>query len=307
MTERFRPLLGSDNRVGDARIERVIGGFARRRASSAADTPGDLAHWDARFFGLEGTALFAQASAEMQRRVLQVCCEQLLWESWYIEQCGIAFCARMVLLAEEVAAREVYSMIGADEATHAHWISGWLPRNQNRPADPFNHFVAGLVENGDAQPLRYVLQIVLEGFGIRHYRSLADGCRHPALAQTLRTMMSDEGLHHAGGVATFDAERLDKDARAFALAATTGLVQMIRVGPQAVASALSAAIGGLDKRGATNLFDALGCETTIAPKLATLRELIAQPGMGWLVDELDRLRMFTPCTAEECAQVFAAG
>jgi len=306
MVEPFRALLEADRRSHDERLERVIEGFARRRAPLTAATSADTAHWEAGFFGLQRTPRFAEAGAKLRQRVLQACGEQLLWESWYIEQCGIAFCARMVLLAEDVPTRQVYSMIGSDEATHAHWISEWLHPGARRPPDPFNRFVAGLVESGEAQPLRHVLQIVLEGFGIRHYRSLAEGCRHAGLAQTLRVMMSDEGLHHAGGVATFDARRLGESGRAFALASTTGLLQMIRVGPQSVAAVLSATTGGLDKRDAKRLFAALGCEATSAPKLAALRELIAQPGMDWLVDELDRLRMFTPCTAAECAQVFAA-
>jgi hypothetical protein len=302
----LRPLLDPWERGSDERINRVVDAFALRRTPSVSGAARGNAHWDAAFYGLERVQRFSGADPAVQRQVLDACGEHLLWESYYIEQCGIAFCARMVLLAEDVPTRKLYSLIGGDEATHEHWLAGWLQHSSSRPPDPFNLFIAALVEGGEPQPLNYVLQIVLEGFGIQHYRSLAHGCREPALATTLRTMMSDEGTHHAGGVAAFDAGRLDRHGRTFALEATSRLLEMIRIGPQAVVAVLARTAGGLDGVRVEHLFDALGCEADSAAKLAALRKLIAQPGMDWLVQELERLRLFTPCSPVECARAFAS-
>lgn len=302
----LRSLLDPRKRESDERVNRVVDGFARRRAPSATDAACGNAHWDAAFYGLDRVPGFSGADPAIRRQVLDGCGEHLLWESYYIEQCGIAFCARMVLLAEDVPTRKLYSLIGADEATHEHWLAGWLQHSASRPPDPFNLFVAALVESGEPQPLSYVLQVVLEGFGIQHYRSLAQGCREPALTTTLRTMMSDEGTHHAGGVAAFDAGRLDRNGRTFALEATSRLLELIRIGPQAVVAVLARAAGGLDGIRVERLFHELDCEAGSAAKLAALRKLIAQPGMDWLVQELERLRLFTPCSPVECARAFAS-
>lgn len=300
--EGWRPLLDPPG-PADPREARVIEGFARRRALDPGDPGAGHAHWNARFFGLDRVKRFVRAGPADQQRVLDACGEGLLWESWYIEQCGIAFCAHMTLRAEDVATRTVYALIGADEATHAHWIWAWVAHSAQRPPDPFNRFIAALVETGEAQALRYLLQVVLEGFGIQHYRALAVGCREPALAQTLRTMMSDEGLHHAGGLATFHADQLSETARGFLRDAAAQLTQMIRIGPQAVVSSCVRVLGASDP---VALFEALDCEATSGAKLDALRALFEQPGMQWLTAELERLRLFVPCTPAECARVFLA-
>jgi hypothetical protein len=302
----LRPLLDPREREGDGRRNRVVDGFVRRRGLSVSNPASGHAHWDAAFYGLDRVQRFSTADPCAQGQVLEACGEQLLWESYYLEQCGIAFCARMVLLADDVPTRKLYSLIGADEAMHEHWVGGWLQRSASRPPDPFNRFIAALVESGEPQPLSYVLQIVLEGFGIQHYRCLAQGCREPALMAILRTMMSDEGAHHAGGVAAFDARRLDRRGHAFALEAGSRLLEMIRVGPQAVVAVLARAVGGLEGVHLERVFDELDAEAASAAKLATLKKLLAQPGMDWLVAELERLRLFTPCRPAECARAFTA-
>ena len=300
--EGWRALLAPPGGA-DPRAARVVDGFARRRALDPGSPGTGHAHWDARFFGLQALAPFKCAAPEIQQQVLDACGEGLLWESWYIEQGGIALCARMALHAEDLATRTVYALIGADEAIHAHWIWAWLARTSPRAPDSFNRFIAALVETGEPQALCYLLQIVLEGFGIQHYRILAEGCREPALAQTLRSMMADEGLHHAGGLALFHPERLSARARGLVLDAAAQLTQMIRIGPQAVVSNVMRITGASDP---AVLFEALNCEAASNTKLGVLRALFEQPGMQWLTTELERLRLFVPCSSAECAQVFVS-
>lgn len=260
--------------------------------------------WDADFWGLTHVARFRDVAPERQRTVLDACAESALAESWFIEKSGIAFCARMVLLAEGLEEQRVFALIGADEATHTSWLEPWLMPPAD--TDPFNRFIGGLVESGTAQPLAYLLQVVLEGFGIAHYAGLAAHCRDAALAGTLRRMAEDEALHHAGGLAAFRAERLTASERTFVAEGAYEFLRMMRSGPQAVAAALDRGIGmaGLDD--ATRVFDALAGETAGAAKLERLRRLMAQPGMEWLVNDLDRTGAFVPCTTVQSAQLYVA-
>lgn len=286
----------------DRDADRVAARMLRRRADAGAPT-GERPLWAAEFFGLHRVALFRDATAARQGAVLDACAAGVLAEAWFIEQCGIALCAKMVLLAESVAARQLFALVGADEATHAAWLEPWVRDADARP-DAFNRFIGDLVEGGGAQPLAYLLQTVLEGFGIAHYGGLGEHCRDAALAQTFARMARDEALHHAAGLAAFEAARLSAVEREFLADAAHAFMQMIRIGPQAVVAALDSEIGMAGN--AEAIFASLDTERTSAAKLVRLRALMTQPGMHWLVDDLADKGCFVPCSAAQCADVYRA-
>lgn len=290
---------------GDDRIEalrRVADRLVRRRRNVTAphaSTP----LWDASFFGVDRVARFRDAGALTRQAVLEGCATGLLAESWRIERCGVDYCARMTLAAEGDDERRMFALIGADEALHASWLAPWISANAPEP-DPFNRFIAGLVEAGNPQPLAYVLQVVLEGFGIVHYGALAVHCRNTGLAATFRRMTRDEALHHAGGLAAFRADRLTAVDRRFLEEAAYAFLQMIRCGPQGIVAALERNIGMRDQADVGSVFSALESQAATAAKLTRLRRLMAQPGMEWLVETLSHGGVFRPCSATDCAKIY---
>jgi hypothetical protein len=292
--------LRSQERAGALRRagERLL----RRRGASGSPSGGAL--WPARFYGLDRLPVFRDAPGERRADVLAVCDAGTLTESWFIERCGIAFCARMTLLAASLDEQRLFALIGADEAAHAAWLEPWLA-DRGRAADSFNRFIAGLVESGAAQPLSFLLQVVLEGFGIVHYQGLAAGCQDEALAAVLRRMARDEGMHHASGLAVFRAASLSAAERRFLLDGAHAFVQMIRSGPQAVVAALDRTLGTGGRAAVARTFEALDAGDATAAKLSRLRRLMQQPGTAWLVTELDERGAFAPCTPAECARVYA--
>lgn len=275
----------------------------RRRA-----LPGTPDHsappWPAAQFGLDAVALYTQADETQQREILDRCANSLLREAWLIERGGMEFCARMVLASEDTSQRALYSLIGADEAAHYAWLQPWLP--QLPASDPFNDFLDHCVRTAAPQSLAYLLQVVLEGFGIVHYAGLASGCRDAALAATLRRMAEDEALHHAAGLAVFDCRRLGAAERSFLLDASYTFLQMLRSGPQGVVAALDQSLGGIDAAALPGLFEALDSQRMGADKLARLRRLMSQPGMENLVDALAQRRAFEPAGAEEATQIYVS-
>jgi rubrerythrin len=280
-------------------VRRVAERLLRRHGAAAK--PGEGAPWGPAFFGLPGVAQFRAAGASAQRAVLDDCAAALLSESWFIERTGVLFCARMTLAADSEDERRLFALIGAEEATHATWLEPWI-RDPGAAADPFNRFIGGLVEAGAAQPLAYLLQIVLEGFGIAHYANLAAECRDAGLAALLKRMAQDEAVHHAAGLAAFRAARLGPAERRFLSEAAYAFLEMIRSGPQAVVAALGRHLD-IDAAAA---FAELDAQATTAAKLLQLRRLLAQPGMEWLVDELEAKGAFTPCSAAQCAALAQA-
>jgi hypothetical protein len=269
-------------------------------APSAPD--GESPPWGAGTFQLDRVRAFRAASASIQDAVLAACAHNLLAEAWCIEQRGIAYCSAMELQSESNAERELFTRIGADEIQHAAWLAPWLLRPPE--TDLFNRFIDGLLEAGTPQPLSFLLQVVLEGFGITHYQSLAAGCCDQALALTLRRLAIDEALHHAGGLLVFQPDRLTAAERRFIIDGACAFLQMIRVGPQAVVSALAQQVGVTSVRDLTGVFAALDSQSIASAKLARLHKLMAQPGMTWLVEALDAGGVFVPCTPAQCAKQF---
>jgi rubrerythrin len=292
--------------AGDARetaLRRAADRLARHRDAPSA-AAGTQPCWDAAFFGLDRVPRFRDAPEAARARVLALCGRGLLAEALHIERSGIDYCARMMLAAEGDDERRLFALIGADESQHAGWLADALP--DDPPVDAFNRFIAGIAAAGAPQPLAYLLQVVLEGFGIAHYDGLAAGCRDAGLAAIFRRLARDEALHHAGGLAAFSADRLTDADRRFLSESTYAFLQMIRCGPQAVVAAVDQAIGIGDAADAARVFAALQSEAGSAAKLARLKDLIAQPGMAWLVGSLDAGGAFAPCTAAECAQIYAS-
>ena len=206
----------------------------------------------------------------------------------------------MAQWAESIEEREMFERIGEDEAQHAEWLAQWLP--EPPPADPFNRFIGGLVDAGTAQPLAFLLQVMLEGFGITHYQSLTVGCRDASLASTMRQLALDEALHYGGALLVFKPERMSNAKRRFLAEGAYAFLQMFRVGPQAVVAAVARAINPQSRGELERMFSALDCEASTAAKLTRLRVLMARPGMHWLIEELDAGEAFAPCTPAQCAQ-----
>jgi hypothetical protein len=288
----------------DLGLRRVAERMVRRRAASAVREP-SVALWDADTFGLERVPQYRRAASQRQHAVLERCAAQLLAESWFIEVCGITFCARMAARAEQLEERRLYALIGADEATHATWLEPWLERAPDA-AGPFERFIEALVDAGDRGSLAYLLQIVLEGFGIVHYASLSESCRDPRLAEVLTRIARDEALHHAGGLASFRADALGAPERRYLAEACVTFLSMMRSGPQGVVGALDRELGFTGHDEVQQTFVALDAQSHTASRLVKLRTLMNQPGMSWLLEELDRKGLFVPPTAQQYAEIYFA-
>ncbi|MGH6611214.1 MAG: hypothetical protein ACRECQ_13255 [Burkholderiaceae bacterium] len=271
------------------------------RASHVPKPPDGAAPlWDAGMFGLDRVTAFSNAPIEMQRTVLDECARNVLVEAWSVERTGVRYCAAMAGWSESAHERTLFKRIGDDEVQHAAWLSTWLPDPPQ--TDPFNRFIGGLLEAGTMQPLAFLLQVVLEGFGITHYGSLASGCRDASLTATLRRLAIDEALHYGGALLVFTPEKLNTAERRFIADGSYAFLQMFRVGPQAVAAALARIADSGSRHDLVRLFEQLECQSSSAVKLARLCTLMARPGMEWLIEQLDDAGAFMPCTPKQCAQ-----
>ena len=164
----------------------ILGAALRRKGLSGARASGaGKAHWDAAHFGLDKTRAYRELSERGRRQVLEACGRSLLEEGYFIEKLGLAFTAKMTALSRTTEERQLYCLFAADEAAHLAVIGSFLPGVPSPQGNPFLRLIARVIEEGAKPGLTYLIQVVLEGWGVSHYRDLAAGCRDPELARAL--------------------------------------------------------------------------------------------------------------------------
>lgn len=285
------------------KLHPVLGAGLKRKDVAPEPAPAEASSlWPAAFFGLDRVSAFREAPEEARRRILAACAEGLLEESYFIEKGGFNFNAKMILLSETTEEKMLYSLFASDEAAHLALVEPYLPgAGTRRPKSPFLALMSGACESGGHASLVYLLQVLLEGWGLTHYRSLADGCADPGLGAALKRIVKDEAVHHAGGVALHDPAKLAQEDREFILAAVRSIFEMVRVGPQAVVGAAEAVLGGGTRKRRERMFAELDCETQAAARLTVLRSLMEDVDSKFVMPVVDSSGWMRPYTAAQCA------
>lgn len=285
----LRPLLGAaDLKAG------VEGGRA---------APADAA-WPASYFGLDRASAYRRLAPPRRAAVLRRLAAGLLSESARIERVGLAFAAKMILLSRSEEERRLYALFAADESRHLAEVSRFLPADPGPAArGPFLVLLGEIVERGGKPGLTRLIQVVLEGWGLTHYGSLARSCRDEALRRVLRRVLKDEALHHGSGVVMSRKEPLGRAERREVRAWLLRLCALVQAGPQAAVEALEAVGGPLARRAREQAFAELACETHSAERLALLRGLVASCGEAPLVESLEDAGAFRPFSAADCAKI----
>lgn len=248
--------------------------------------------WAPEVFGLDRVAAWREARPEQRAAVVERLGRATLAEAWWIESVGMAFAAKMTLLARTLEERQLYALVGAEEATHLAWFSAWVA--PDGPPGPFLDHLARLVEAADRATLVLVVQVVLEGWGLQWYRQLQAASLDPGLAAVFERVLADEARHHGGGVVLAQEAPCPDDA----VDALAPILEMVRAGPQGVVAALEAGLGPLDRRRA---FAELDAEGHAAARLSLLRGLLLKGRAGAAVDALESRGLFTPLPPERCA------
>lgn len=284
-------------------------GFTRDKGDSPLSPlspPSPSTYWDAEYFGLENVKLFQESRPEEQREILRLCSRGLLEEAYFVEKAGTGYMSKMALLAESTEERMLYALFSAEEATHLSRIRQFLPEEPVVTEDGFLRFLSDLAESEDKALLLFAIQVVLEGWGLSHYRSISRSCRDRSLAEVLAAVLQDEARHHGTGVILFDRSNVSATSRDAIVETLSLFLGMVQAGPQRVVAALEKVKGHFSHAQKVKLFEALDTETHSSSRLGTLRSLmlksaIASPVPGKIVWELEDRGAFQPFPASKCA------
>ncbi len=296
------PTLDSDNKLNRV-LMAALGEPDLLGRSMAGECP---IYWPADYFALNRVSIFQAATVLEQQQILQRLNQLLLQESLWIEQAGVGYMAKMVLMAESTQERMLYSLFTADETTHLAQLQPYvLPYLavdgvSAAPKDPFLQLLSEIVESADKTVLLFVLQVVLEGWGLTHYRSLARSCTDAALRELFHSFLQVESRHHGVGVILFNQAELSCDSETAIVDCLAAFLQMVRVGPQRVLSAIATTKGHLSRPQRMQILQQLDTVGHSHQRLQLLKSLMTKTNYD-IVHQLESQDLFTPLSAEEAA------
>jgi hypothetical protein len=283
----------------DNRLQRILKAALPNQNDSNSQQK--LDYWNAEFFNLHRVQIFQQASLAEQSAILEITNRSLLEESYFIEKAGVGYMAKMVLLAETVEERMLYGLFTGDEATHLNQIIHFLPELESTNSnDPFLNLLAEVVESADKTVLLFVLQVVLEGWGLSHYRRLAKECKNPILAELFTSFLQAESRHHGTGTTLFNQVSVSADSRTAILDVLAQFLFMVQVGPQGVLAAIEKVKGDLTRSQKIKILEELDIQTHSGTRLQILRSLMRGASADAIVQALDERGAFEPLPANKC-------
>ncbi|MGF1498013.1 MAG: ferritin-like domain-containing protein [Elainellaceae cyanobacterium] len=261
------------------------------------------AYWQASHFGLDRVTLFQNAGPAEQHAILAHANQNLLEEAYFIEQAGMGYMSRMALLADSIEERMLYTLFAAEETTHFVQLSPFLSTPPAATSGPFLRLLAELVESEDKSVLLFVIQVVLEGWGLTHYRQLAASCQDATLAHLLQSFLQDESRHHGTGVTLFNQTHVSPSSQAAIVEILAQFLQMVQVGPQGIVAAIAQVKGGLSYNQRLQIFEELNAPVQSGDRLRLLRTLMRGEGADRIIQALDEWGAFQPQTPAQCASV----
>lgn len=283
------------------RLQAMLNGSAKKQLGDRLALEVDPPLWTAEFFRLTQTDLFSGASDSECKEIVALCSRSLVEEALLIEKCGMAFGVKMSALSETTEERMFYNLMAAEEAIHYHQVRQFVPnKGEDVAPNAFHHLLSRLIENGDRDSLGFVIQVVLEGWGLSHYKTLSDNTLSQKFSIELKEILKDESRHHGTGVILSRERKFSAESVEYTVKILVEFLQMIQLGSQAVLGAVQSVLGELGKEEKILLLDQLDSVKDSAETLQKLRSLMILNGGEDIVSRLDALHCFTPYSAEDC-------
>ncbi|MBC7661415.1 MAG: hypothetical protein H7249_17100 [Chitinophagaceae bacterium] len=276
--------------MGNKVLDNILRRSNRNFGKAFAADSGAI-YWDAKSLGLDHVEAFRLASHDVQNHILRDCTQSLMREAFAIERAGMAFAAKMVLLSDDLESRILYSQFGFQEASHYQAIAAYIPAEpRGLDEDPFLALLKDAIERGGRMSLTLIIQVLLEGWGLLHYKKLAKDCLSAELAEEFRLIVQDEAHHHGSGIALLDLSAMDTEERSLALQTIRSLLGMVAVGPWSIASILCKHLAPDDDP--RRFYPELRHDEDTSLKLQQLKRLLLAGGAQSLVEILDNENMF---------------
>ncbi|MBC7539135.1 MAG: ferritin-like domain-containing protein [Bacteriovorax sp.] len=172
--------------------------------------------WSEKRYGFERSSKYMKLNPEEKNKALRYLTEQNLALSYFIEKSGHNYGAKMILLAKNQDEKFLYSLFAAEEAVHQREFMNhmWFTPNANDHWHPMLNVLGEVMREGERNTLIYVVQVLLEGFGMSFYSGLGDTCDYAPMKNVYARILQDEARHHGSGVILanfYDVNKYEKE------------------------------------------------------------------------------------------------
>lgn len=173
--------------------------------------------FDEFYYRMSGTTWWGKASSDQKEQYLWERNKYKLTESVLVENFGFTFNSKLMLLEEDLEIKSLHANFAFDEVAHLNMILPFLFFNPKglEKSNPLLLEVGRCIELGDPAALNFMVQVVLEGFGLAHYTGLASACNHPEMKKVFESIIKDEAFHHGGGTLSLNKKVMNKESGEF--------------------------------------------------------------------------------------------
>jgi len=287
-------------------LDKLIRGSIKRKARTSPAPSSCLTHpWNESLFFLNKSQLYKALNDEDKIAILTACNNFILSESYFIEKAGLGYCAKMILLGDSTEIRQMYGLIASDESVHLQWLSPFVPQNlRTAPQGKFIYAVSSMIEQCDLNTLFYLVQTILEGWGVSYYKTLAATCQREDLKAVLSNIVKDEAIHHQTGLALFSLDNTSPTTQKQLIEGMQTYCEILKVGAQNIVQCVENVVGELSTGELIKLFRDLQTELSGKFKLGVLKSIMTQPAMLPFIQQLEDKGYFKPYSAEKCADIY---
>ncbi len=270
-------------------LERALDSYTV--SSPDKDTPKIL--WTPQRYNLNQTDAFNHLQKEQKDEVMTKITELNLALSCYIETSGHNYGAKMILLSETIQEKSIYALFAAEEAIHLKEFQNFM----NFTPDPEVHWhpmlnpLAKAIEEGEKNTCLYIIQVLLEGFGMAHYTGLKQDCTYAPLKATYERILRDEARHHGTGIILSKQNQISKIEKEQIFEYTREFILSLQSASW-VLKCIEQVDGNLSTAQKKKYSEQTNQVKTMEFRLSKLREMLQKVDDNNLVNDLDKDGVF---------------
>lgn len=249
--------------------------------------------WNSAHYGLDQSKLFVSLSEIRQFEILKNLNHSSLSLSYYIEKFGMNYGAKMILDADSIEEKSLYSLFVADEARHRLAIESFISDEvtTNINFHPLLPALNTALNNGCKEAIVFSIQVILEGFGLTYYSYLKESCLSPALQKEFDTILKDEVLHHGMGVQLTQRMNLDDNSKN-QITELTALFVRALLDADLIIQTTEKEFGGFTQQERQNFLNDLDWSKRLNLRIERLKSLLRKVGYQGLSENLETKGVF---------------
>ena len=236
--------------------------------------------WKADFWGLNLVSVFEKLSVGKKSKIVCILSRSLIQEAYFIEKGAMLMMSRFAVEAKFAEERALFSIFAADEAKHFLALKPfYIDSEQAGESNGFLNEMAKISSEASQLCAIYILQVILEGWGLWHYKALAAATTNECLKKIFEEIIHDEASHHGAGVMI--GKHNEKDFLHLPIQLEISghlknLLHMIRIGPIRIFTALSSEVPSFSYEKIKDILIQLNSKEVVVSQLEIIARLIGQ-------------------------------